>query len=181
MGLVGCPWVIADEPGSWEVRGGELLADAISTAMGKPGSRLKAVYIGTLAPARSGWWHDLVNSGSTGTTYVQALVGKMKHWDDWKEIMRVNPLARISPELRKKLREELAQARRDTRLKARFLSYRLNVPTADEAEMLLTVPDWEDMAARPVADRVGGARGRCRPGGGSGMVGCSCNLGDRSH
>ena len=60
FGLVGCPWVIADEPGSWETAGGQLLHDAIATAMGKPGSPLRALYIGTLAPAMSGWWqrHD---------------------------------------------------------------------------------------------------------------------------
>ena len=64
MGLVGCPWVIADEPGAWEVNGGTLMYDAIQTAQGKPGSPLKAVYIGTLAPSLSGsggmtWWRRL--------------------------------------------------------------------------------------------------------------------------
>ena len=28
MGLVGCPWAVCDEPGSWEVNGGTLLHDA---------------------------------------------------------------------------------------------------------------------------------------------------------
>ena len=49
MGLVNCPWAICDEPGAWEVNGGTLLHDAIETAKGKPGSPLKAVYIGTLS------------------------------------------------------------------------------------------------------------------------------------
>ena len=40
-------------------------------------------------------------------------------------------------------------------MKARFLSYRLNIPTADESEMLLTVDDWERMAARDVPERIG--------------------------
>ena len=57
FGLVNCPWAICDEPGAWEVNGGTLLHDAVQTAMGKPGSPLKAVYIGTLAPAHGGWWH----------------------------------------------------------------------------------------------------------------------------
>ena len=64
MGLVGCPWAICDEPGAWETNGGTLLHDAIETAKGKPGSPLTAVYIGTLAPAISGWWHDLIKRGS---------------------------------------------------------------------------------------------------------------------
>ena len=50
MGLVGCPWAVCDEPGSWEVNGGTLLHAAIETAKGKPGSPLRALYIGTLAP-----------------------------------------------------------------------------------------------------------------------------------
>ena len=73
MGLVGCPWVIADEPGAWEVKGGELLHDAIEGAKGKPGSPLRALYIGTLAPAVSGWWHDMIRDGSRASTYVLAL------------------------------------------------------------------------------------------------------------
>ena len=157
MGLVGCPWVIADEPGSWEVNGGRMVHDAIQTAMGKPGSPLRAVYIGTLAPATGGWWHDLIKDGSHGGTYVQALQGDRKTWDKWPTIRKANPLTTISPEFRAKLIEERDAARRDPRLKARFLSYRLNLPTSDESEVLLTVEDWERVQARAVPDREGPA------------------------
>ena len=54
FGLVNCPWVICDEPGSWEVTGGALLHDAIETAKGKPGSPLRSLYIGTIAPSPGG-------------------------------------------------------------------------------------------------------------------------------
>ena len=155
MGLVGCPWVIADEPGAWETIGGQLVHDAIETAKGKPGSPLRVVYIGTLAPATGGWWHDLIADGSNGSAYVQALEGDPNKWDQWGEIRRCNPLTAISADFRRKLLEERDAARRDSRLKARFLSYRLNVPTGDESTMLLTVDDWERMAARPVPDREG--------------------------
>ena len=155
MGLVGCPWVIADEPGAWETIGGQLVHDAIETAKGKPGSPLRVVYIGTLAPAVGGWWHDLIADGSHGSTYVQALQGDPEKWDQWPEIRRCNPLTAISADFRRKLLEERDAARRDSRLKARFLSYRLNVPTGDESTMLLTVDDWERMAARPVPNREG--------------------------
>ena len=37
-------------------------------------------------------------------------------------------------------------------LKARFLSYRLNVPTADASSVLLTVDDFERQAARPTPE-----------------------------
>ena len=155
MGLVNVPIVIADEPGSWEYAGGQLMADAILTAMGKPDSTLRAIFIGTLAPARAGWWHDLVDDGSIDHIYVQALVGCSKKWDDWKEIRRVNPLMVKYPESRRQLRIELKEAQRDPRLKARFLSYRLNLPTADESELLLTLDDWERALDRDVPDADG--------------------------
>ena len=155
MGLVGCPWAICDEPGAWEVNGGALLHDAIETAKGKPGSPLRAVYIGTLAPATAGWWHDLVDDGSHGSTYVQALRGDPEKWDQWPEIRRCNPLTAVSADFRRKLLAERDAARRDSRLKARFLSYRLNVPSGDESTMLLTVDDWERVTARPVPERTG--------------------------
>ena len=52
FGIVGCPLLVADEPGSWEVVGGQLLFDALATSAGKPGSPMRTVYIGTLAPWR---------------------------------------------------------------------------------------------------------------------------------
>ena len=153
--LVDTRLVIGDEPGAWEVNGGQLMADAILTAQGKPGSPLKLVIIGTLAPAEAGWWHDMIDAGTGGSVYVQALRGNAEVWDNWKEICRVNPLTKISPEFRAKLQEEREQARGDTRLKARFLSYRLNVPTADETRMLLEVDDYQRMLDRPTPERVG--------------------------
>ena len=155
MGIVGTSLLVADEPGSWEVVGGQLMADAIMTAQGKPGSAMRAVFIGTLAPAVSGWWHDLVAGGSHGSTYVQSLRGDPSKWDSWPEIRRVNPLTSISPEFRKKLLEERDAARGDTRLRARFQSYRLNLPSADESQVLLTVDDFERVCARPVPHREG--------------------------
>ena len=155
FGIVGCPLLVADEPGAWEVVGGGLMNDAIVTALGKPGSPMRAVFIGTLAPAMAGWWHDLVKSGSTSSTYVQGLQGDAEKWDVWAEIKRVNPLTAISPEFHKRLKLEREEARGDSRLKARFLSYRLNVPSGDESSMLLTVEDWAMVTAREVPPRDG--------------------------
>ena len=146
MGIVGCPLLVADEPGSWEVtNGGQLMADAIFTAQGKPGSPLRVIMIGTLAPAMSGWWHDLVEAGSHGSTYVQMLRGDSDKWDDWKETRRVNPLTVIDAGFRKKLRQELADAQADTRLAARYKSYRLNLPIRRRINVTLLTPD--DMGA----------------------------------
>ena len=155
MGLVNTPWVIADEPGAWAVNDGALMFDAISTSLGKPNSPLKALFIGTLAPATGGWWHDLIDRGSHHSTYVQSVQGDRETWDQWQTIRKANPLTAISPEFRKQLLEERDAARDDLRLKARFLSYRLNVPTADESEVLLTVEDFKLATARTVAPATG--------------------------
>ena len=155
MGIVGCPLLVADEPGSWETVGGALMYDAIITALGKPGSPMRAVFIGTLAPATRGWYHDLISDGSTDTTYVQSLQGDAEKWDTWAEIKRCNPLTAISPEFRKRLRTERDQGRVDSSLKARFLSFRLNLPSGDESTVLLTVTDWERVTAREAPEREG--------------------------
>ena len=155
FGIVGARIAIADEPGAWDTIGGELMADALDTALGKPGSDLTVVYIGTLSPAFAGWWRDLIAAGTEGSTYVQALTGDADKWDRWPEIRRCNPLMAAFAESRKTLLEERDKARKDTRLKARFLSYRLNCPTADEVSVLLTVEEWRDVLARVVPERRG--------------------------
>ena len=161
LGLVGVPLVILDEPGALHAVGGTALWDAIATAQGKPGSPLKAVLIGTLAPAPAGsWWERLIDDGSQASTYVQALRGRIDEdddlwWSRWPEIRRCNPLTAVSAAFRAKLREERDAALRDSRLKARFLSFRLNTPTADEAEVLLTVADWKAICRREVEPAEG--------------------------
>ena len=81
--------------------------------------------------------------------------GSRETWDQWRTVARCNPLTKIAPEFRKQLRAELKAAIADSRLKARFLSYRLNLPSADEATMLLSVDDFERMADRAVGERAG--------------------------
>ena len=184
FGIVGTPLLVADEPGAWETIGGTLMNDAIVTALGKPGSPMRAVFIGTLAPSMAGWWHELVKTGSTNSTYVQALTADPDKWSEWREIKRVNPLTAISPEFRKRLKLEREEAKGDSRLKARFLSYRLNCPSGDESTMLLTVSDWKLVCEREAPPRDGrpivavdlGAGGRSWSGGG----GCLSKMGGLS-
>ena len=155
FGIVGTPLVVCDEPGAWETIGGQLMADALETAQGKPDSSLRVLYIGTLAPSTGGWWHDLINAGSGPGVHVTKLQGDPETWDSWHTIRKANPLTAVSPEFRRKLLTERDAARLDTRLKARFLSYRLNVPTADEAAMLLSVDDYERATSRELPEREG--------------------------
>ena len=155
FGIVGCPLIVGDEPGAWEVLAGEMMNDAIITALGKPNSPMRAVFIGTLAPSMRGWWTDLVKAGSTSSTYIQSLRANPEKWASWREIKRVNPLTSISPKFRQRLKLEREEARGDSRLKARFLSYRLNVPSGDESTMLLTVDDWQRVVERDTPPRKG--------------------------
>jgi len=155
FGLQGVPWVVADEPGAWEVAGGQMMQDAIETSMGKLGSSLRVLYIGTRSPARSGWWIDLLEGGTSGRTFVHDIQGDRARWDNWHHIRKINPLMASHKEGREVLIDERNKARRDSRLKARFLSYRLNLPSSDESTVLLTVDDWDRIIARPVPDPEG--------------------------
>ena len=92
MGLTRCPIVLADEAGSWETLGGELVHDAIQTAMGKPGASMRVIYTGTLAPSTSGWWHDLVTGGPRRGVHTLFLQGDAERFDHWPTIKKCNPL-----------------------------------------------------------------------------------------
>ena len=156
LGLVGVPLAIIDEPGSLHTTGGTAVWDAVRTAQGKPGSPLKVILIGTLAPAEpNSWWPTLIEGGSMGSTSVHILQGQADRWSELRELWRVNPLARKFPETAAVLREERDAALRDSRLAAAFKSFRLNIPSGDEATMLLLVSDWERVCARPVPPRQG--------------------------
>ena len=156
LGLVGVPLAILDEPAALHTVGGTALWDSIRTAQGKPGSPLKAILTGTLAPSDPGsWWPVLVENGTRGSTWVGLLQGRADRWSHWREILRVNPLARSFPDTAAVLREERDGALADSRLAGAFKSFRLNAPSGDESTMLLTVDDWERVTARPVPEREG--------------------------
>ena len=131
---------------------------ALFTAQGKVGSRLKLILAGTLGPmatAAGHWWFDLVADGTKGRTHVQVYQGDAETWDKWPTIRKANPLIGLDAHTRKVILEERDAARGDSRLKARFLSYRLNCPTGDESTMLLTVDDWKMVLEREAPPRDG--------------------------
>ena len=125
LGLVGVPVVIADEPGAWKVSGGQRMWEALSTSQGKPDSAMRILLTGTLAPAHAGWWPDLVAAGSARGVHVTALQGDRETWDAWSTIRRANPLMARYSASRAVLLDERDKARRDDRLRAAFLSYRV--------------------------------------------------------
>ena len=158
FGLVHVPVVVLDEPGSLEIVGGQMLADSLFSAQGKVGSRLKLILAGTLGPmatAAGHWWWDLIADGTKGRTHVQVYQGDADTWDKWPTIRKANPLIGLDAHTRKVILDERDAARGDSRLKARFWTYRLNRPTGDESTMLLNVDDWERVTARETPPRDG--------------------------
>ena len=158
FGLVNVPLVVIDEPGSLEIVGGQMLSDSLFTAQGKVGSRLKLILAGTLAPMATGaghWWWDLIADGTKGRTHVQVFQGDPETWDRWATIRKANPLIGLDAHTRKVILEERDLARGDSKLKARFLSYRLNRPSGDESTMLLNLDDWAMVRAREAPPRKG--------------------------
>ena len=104
FGFVNVPVVVLDELGALEVVGGQMLADSLFTAQGKPGSDLKVILIGTLSPMASDpghWWHQLVKAGTAGSTWVKMFQGDAETWSDWNTIRKANPLTAISAPFRK--------------------------------------------------------------------------------
>ena len=160
FGLVNAPLVVGDEPASWEVRGGKMMYDALSTTGGK--SAMKLILIGTRAPAEPpNWWLDLLDGGSIPGTYVQVHAatqlqdGSVPGWDSWRVIRAAHPLVGHNKHLRPKLKAELAAALKSDDAAARFVSYRLNVPTSAAADVLFTVAQWKAVEARPVGSMDG--------------------------
>ena len=160
FGLVNVGVAVIDEPGALDIIGGQMLADSLFTAQGKLGSKLKLILVGTLAPLATNaghWWFDLIKAGTVGSTHVQYFHGDLDTWDRWPTIRKANPLVtmREAADFRRKLLEERDAARADTRLKARFLSYRLNIPSRDESELVLSPEDWAAITSRDVPEREG--------------------------
>ena len=90
--------VIADEPGAWSPVAGRRLWDAICTALGK--RKTTVVAVGTLAPAAltgpASWWPSFIASGSGEGRHVALLQAGADKWEDFQEVLRVNPVASIS-------------------------------------------------------------------------------------
>ena len=99
LGLANFKLIFGDEPGSWEVRQGQLLWDAVRTSLGKlPGQRV--ILAGTRAPAEDGsWWPELLKVPSGRGRFVQAVAAPESHpWDAWQTIRKANPDGELQPD-----------------------------------------------------------------------------------
>lgn len=156
MGLSQFHTIYADEPGSYEVRGGALMFDALRQSLGKrPGQRL--VMIGTRAPAEEGsWWPSLLDGGSGPGTHVKVLTApEGEPWDAWATIRKVNPLVMHNESLRKTILRERDDARRDESQRPAFEAYRLNRQVEVYKDMLIPADAWKRVEGRDVPPRQG--------------------------
>ena len=183
MGLEGFGTIFADEPGAWEVRGGQLMFDALRQSLGKRADQ-RLVLIGTRSPAPpASWWPNLIDGGSGPGTHVSELSAPVDQpWDSWLTIRRVNPLVMFNQPLRKTILRERDEARRcpDDSMRMAFEAYRLNRQVRAHADVLVTVPAWRRVESRDVPAREGkpvvGPGSRIQPF----MVGCVGSVEERS-
>ena len=156
MGLSQFSTIWADEPGSWESRGGALMWDALRGSLGKrPGQRL--VLIGTRAPAATAsWWPSLLDGGSGPGTHVTVQSADSElAWDSWPAIKAANPLALHNPSLRRTILRERDDARRDASQRPAFEAYRLNRMVDVYRDCLVSVEAWKAVEGRDVPQRDG--------------------------
>ena len=156
MGLSQFHTIYADEPGSYENRGGELMWHALRQSLGKrPGQRL--FLIGTRSPAEDGsWWPGLLDGGNSDGTHVQVLSAPPDQpWDAWETVRAANPLLNVNKDLRRTVLRERDDARRNSTLKPAYQAYRLNLMVDVSSQVLVQVDDWKIVEAREVPPRQG--------------------------
>lgn len=156
MGLSQFHTIMADEPGSWEARGGALMYDALRTSLGKlPEQRL--LLIGTRAPAeQDGWWPNLLDAGSGNGTHVQVLTAPDDApWDSMKTIKAVNPLLSANENLKKTILRERDDARRNPSMIPAFRAFRLNQQVNVHRDVLIPADTWRRVESREVPPREG--------------------------
>ena len=156
LGIRDARLIVGDEPASWDPRNGAMMFDAVTTSAGK--TEQSALFLGTLSPCDnpSGWWPTLVDGGSESGTHVTLLQGPEDWPVTWSQVAKCNPLVRVNPRMKDTLRGELRGALGDPSKRRKFRAYRLNVLTAsDDREVLIELPEWRVVLARPVPEREG--------------------------
>ena len=156
MGLAQFGTIYADEPASYESRGGQMMYDALRQSLGKrPDQRL--VLIGTRSPADPlGWWPQLLDAGSARGTHVTVMAAPDDEpWDAWATVRKCNPLVMHSASLRQTILRERDDAWRNPTLRPAYEAYRLNRAVFGADEMLVQLAAWDAVERRPIPPREG--------------------------
>ena len=148
--------LVGDEVSAWDQSKGALLRDALETSLGKPGSDAKLIYASTIAPAPLGhWWNPALFEHPPRGWWTYRLAADAKLRWSWREVLRVNPLARRDRAFKQTLRDEFENAKRDPSAADRFGKYRLNLEAGIGVgeEDILQLEDWEAIGARSLPER----------------------------
>ena len=143
--------VICDEPGAWQLRGGELMWQALRTSLGK--REMTIIFVGTMAPAPArgpgSWWPRMVLRGSCAGRHVKVLQGDPKAWESWPAIRRANPALGVNPLMKIELERELRAAREDPAERRAWIQFRLNVVRGQTvSQQLVTDDEWDRVVNR---------------------------------
>ena len=154
--------IIADEIGAWESRGGNLMAEALLGALGKPGSTMRILWVGTVAPAKNAFWERKVNEAAEASesdgckSFVYKLDAKDEDdWDNVDRVLELNPLKAAFDDSRAFLLKELEAAKADYGKRIYFLNWLLNYSTGSERHLLLTAPQIKTLFENEVPPREG--------------------------
>ena len=148
--------IIADEVGAWDERGGTLMAEALLGALGKPGSTMRILWVGTVAPAKCSFWERKVNEGDTDR--CKAFVYKLKEESDWDKesiALELNPLKAHFEDSKKFLLAELEAAKQDYSKSLYYKNWILNYSTGSERQVLLTAPQVKRLIELEAPPREG--------------------------
>ena len=146
-------WIIGDEAASWDSGKVESAFAAVGTSLGKrAGSR--RILIGT-RPADQ----DHPFSKALTDPDCLSIIYAADPDDDplsWSTVRKANPSLGALPNLRKRLRQELKIASRDSSALASWRALRLNmgVSDCDESNHVLTADSWRSMESE-TAEPVG--------------------------
>ena len=156
MGLSQFSAILADEPGSWEERGGSLMWDALRQSLGKREGQ-KLILIGTKSPAAAGaWWPDLLDAGSGPGRHVTVLSAPQSApWDSWAVAQKCNPMLKHNRALARVVRRERDEGRKSATMRRSYEAYRLNRHLDVTHEPLVELTDWKEVLERPVPPRQG--------------------------
>ena len=145
--------IIGDELTQWPTTRVDAMLAALRTSLGKiPGSR--ALWIGTRPPSKSHPFARIL-AGDLGYCQTHA-AGKDDPPYQRRTWLKANPGLGHLPDLEKRIRKDAAEAKRDEAALQEFRAMRLNMGVSEVLEsVLLSVPDWQRVCARPVPERDG--------------------------
>ena len=136
--------IIADEPAQWPSQTSAKMYSALRTSLGKiDGAKLIA--LGTKPSDRNHWFEILLrNPLAFSMDYSASEEAREKRPYDIETIKSANPSFNYMPTLKRRLLQEIEEAKTDPALATQFRALRLNGGVSDvNTSMLMDVETWQ--------------------------------------